>query len=405
MAGILENLIANNPQLQAGINQANTMPNYAQGGRATQGTSEDALNQMNLAMRQQPWYQDYFRSRGLNPDHVKLDGRQRQELTQLAAQNGFTLGDRMKVDAAGNFNQMGGFAGMPTAAKWAIGAAPVAGAMLIPGVREAVLTNLGSLFGAGGGGVGSAGTGAGLTAAGGAPTAASTGMSLAMGSGAFPTVAELGATLPTLGSTAIGGTASVAPSLSGLGTIGGTVGGGGGGSFLSNGAKKVGQSVIDRFTGGNGQNAADIGSMFERFANDEARKRVGDFEMQDRWNQDMLQAQQDRRAQESDAMRKIQQAGYIKSGGQPFDASQVKLSGGRELPSFAFPRAPITDEAKQAAGMLEKTMLDRLGPNGSFTPRPVEDFQRRGVGEQIGRWGSIGSSVLPFAKGVWDLFS
>lgn len=173
--------------------------------RAHQGTGEDELNQINLEMRQSPWYQDWFSSQGLNPNKVKLNDNQRNDLMNLAMQQGYELGDRMKVDEAGNFNQKGGFAGMPTAAKWAIGAAPVAGAMLIPGVREAVLSNMGTIFGAGGGsgvtgGAGSTGI-AGLNAA---TLTSIPGVTTGVGG----TLAGTGAGLTTVGPTAAGGGAS-----------------------------------------------------------------------------------------------------------------------------------------------------------------------------------------------------
>ena len=93
---------------------------------ATQSTSEQQINEINAWMRGQPWYQQWFQLRGLDPNRVKLTEAERTELSQVAAQNGVQLGDRMKIDEAGNVNQKGGFAGMPTWAKVAIGAAPVA---------------------------------------------------------------------------------------------------------------------------------------------------------------------------------------------------------------------------------------------------------------------------------------
>jgi len=116
-----------------------------------QGTSEADLNQVNLQMRSQPWYQQWFRAKGLDPNRVRLTEQQRQELTQLAAANGVELGDRMKFDEAGNVNQMGGFAGMPTWAKIALASAAVAGtggALGAAGVGP-----MAGMFGGGGGGL------------------------------------------------------------------------------------------------------------------------------------------------------------------------------------------------------------------------------------------------------------
>lgn len=114
---------------------------------------------MNLLMRQQPWYQDWFKAQGLNQDKVKLNDSQRNSLTALAAQNGLTLDKRMKLDEAGNVNQKGGFAGMPTWAKVALAAAPAAA------TAGFGLAGMGPLAAMGGGGAGAGGTGAGLTAA------------------------------------------------------------------------------------------------------------------------------------------------------------------------------------------------------------------------------------------------
>lgn len=94
---------------------------------ASQKMGEKEINLLNQEMRSQPWYQQWFQSKGLDQNRVKLTEDQRDELTMLAAQHGMELGDRMKFDAAGNINQKGGFAGMPTWAKVAIAAAAVAG--------------------------------------------------------------------------------------------------------------------------------------------------------------------------------------------------------------------------------------------------------------------------------------
>jgi hypothetical protein len=118
--------------------------------RAHQGSSKDELNQLNLEMRTSPWYQEWFASQGLNPDKVKLNDQQRSSLMDLAMKQGYELGDRMKIDEAGNFNQKGGWAGMHPALKAAIGGGVTAASFgLIPGVPG--LESLGSIFGGGGG--------------------------------------------------------------------------------------------------------------------------------------------------------------------------------------------------------------------------------------------------------------
>lgn len=329
----------------------------------TQKTSESDLNQMNAWLKTQPWYQDYFTQRGLNMNNVRLSDGQIRELTQIAAQNGVDLGDRMKFDKAGNMNQMGGFAGMPTWAKVAIAAAPVAATA---GFGAAGMGPMAGMFGGGGSGVGSAGLGSGLKAAVAGNAAHASGGGLMFGSG------MTGA--PSLLTTGVG---------TGVGAA----------------SKGAGQSVIESIMGGRAQKFADVGNLLGRFANDEASNRINNANINSAYNNDMLYAQRDRRENESDAIRKLSQASYIKSGGTPFDASKIELSGGRSLPSFNFPRAPISDEMKTGATSLEAEMLKRLQPGGSFTPAPASDFTKRGVGEQVGRIGSLATTGM----GLYDI--
>lgn len=102
------------------------------------------INDFNLQMRSQPWYQDWFRQQGLDPNKVKLSGGQRQQLQQLIVQKGgvpASAFDDMKIDPAGNLNTEHGFASQPTWLKaLEIGGAATAGAFAMPG-------SIGSLVG------------------------------------------------------------------------------------------------------------------------------------------------------------------------------------------------------------------------------------------------------------------
>lgn len=218
---------------------------------ATQSTGESQINQINLWMRQQPWYIEFFRSKGLNPNQVKLTDQQRNELTMIATRNGVQLGDRMKIDSAGNVNQMGGFAGMPTWAKVAIAAAPAAATA---GFGLAGMGPLGGALGGGGGaGVGASGTGAGLSAA---SNFAAQGASPLLGGGTL--AAGAGAAVPTIGSTAIGSGMGTTPSLAGSTAAGaGSAGAAGalGAAGASGALSRTGQYFGDRV----GEAAADGG--------------------------------------------------------------------------------------------------------------------------------------------------
>ena len=104
------------------------------------------IDAFNLQLRQQPWYQDWFRAQGLNPNQVHLSKGQRQQLEQLIVQRAGVPADAfndMMIDPAGNLNTEHGFASQPTWLKaLEIGGAAAAGAFAAPG-------SIGSLVGMG----------------------------------------------------------------------------------------------------------------------------------------------------------------------------------------------------------------------------------------------------------------
>ena len=152
--------------------------------------TKDAINQFNLEMRGQQWYQDYFTQRGLDANKVKLSKQQREELEALAIANGAPKDafDDMMIDPAGNLNTEHGFASLPTWAKIAIGAGAAAGAYFAAPV-------VGSSLGIGGSST--------------APT----------GLAAIPASGQLGLGIaPSLAGSTAAGAGSAAAGLSGLGT-------------------------------------------------------------------------------------------------------------------------------------------------------------------------------------------
>lgn len=126
--------------------------------------NDTSINAFNLKIRQTPWYQEWFQQRGLNPNHVKLNDRQRDDLKRVVEANtGFRLPGDMKIDPAGNLNEKGGWAGLPTGVKIAI----IGGAALATGGALGVLGGAGGAAGGGAGSVGTiAGGGAGAASAG-----------------------------------------------------------------------------------------------------------------------------------------------------------------------------------------------------------------------------------------------
>ena len=129
-------------------------------------------------------------------------------------------------------------------------------------------------------------------------------------------------------------------------------------------------------------------------------------------NKLQLLAQEDRRANEEDAMRKLQQTSYIMGGGSDFKPTTISLGGKQvTLPSFSgiAPHAP-SEADKAGAGTLQAQMLDRLKPTGSFTPKydytptwdykvhPLEGYTSPGTLEKLGSYGGVAAGALGLAN-------
>lgn len=100
-----------------------------------------SINDFNGQMRAQPWYQDWFRQNGLDPNHVQLSHEQRNALQQLVIQKGGVPPDAfndMKIDPAGNLNTEHGFASQPTWLKGIEIGAPIAAATIASGGLSSV---------------------------------------------------------------------------------------------------------------------------------------------------------------------------------------------------------------------------------------------------------------------------
>jgi hypothetical protein len=158
---------------------------------------------------------------------------------------------------------------------------------------------------------------------------------------------------------------------------------------------------------------ADLGSVLGAFSQGKKADRVvegnfqGDYDrmMLDReseMNRMGLASQAARNSNESDALRKLQQTAYMKGGGSSFVPPTISL-GGQERTAPSFPGiAPrgMSPEEIQGASSLQGQVMDRLKPGGSFTPsntyqpKPVEEYSKPGVMEQIGSYGGVASGIL-----------
>lgn len=118
-------------------------------------SDEQAQNDLNIKLKQLPWYQAFLAQSGQNPQKVKLSGDQRKQLQAIAAQNGVTLPKGVQFDPSGNVNEQHGFAGQPGWAKaLEIGGAIAAGgyfaAPLLAGGGASMSASEAALAGTGG---------------------------------------------------------------------------------------------------------------------------------------------------------------------------------------------------------------------------------------------------------------
>lgn len=315
-------------------------------------------NSINLAMRQTPWYQQWFQSKGLDPNHVKLDDQQRQELAATAGQHGMPLPHNTIMDASGNVGDHHGFAGQP-------------------GWLKALE-------------IGGAGTAAAMF---GGPAL----MGL-MGHGAAPGLASsLGdiSGVANASTAAASGGSGLAASLGDIAGVAGasTKAANGPGSFMSN--------LMGHVPGSPGS-LADAGSVLGSFSEAEANNRMAKGNLTQNHDQLMLSAAANKRADETDALRKLAQTSYINSGGSQFKPPTISLSGQqRTAPDLGFGPRPSSDAQKQAATTLEQQLLQRMQPGGSYTPAPLSDYANRGKAESASNYGS---TILGGLGAVKSLF-
>jgi hypothetical protein len=172
---------------------------------------------------------------------------------------------------------------------------------------------------------------------------------------------------------------------------------GGGGGILG-GLKKLGSKLI----GGKGQDLADLGKTLGSFSETEAGNRATTGDFMQNYDRLRLQAQQDNRANESDALKKLAQTSYLQSGGAHFNPSAIQLNSGR-MPDFgpAFGPSPASAAQQKAAGTLQGQLLQRLAPGGSYMPTDPTTYTKPGVGENIGKWGSLIAGGMGAVKGIF----
>ena len=194
------------------------------------------------------------------------------------------------------------------------------------------------------------------------------------------------------------------------------------------GAQRYYDRLIQLMPSRRGQALGDASALFGAYASDERANRGmrGNFQQdydrmmlgreaninqvgqgaQSDFDRLMLAALADRRSAESDAMQKIQQGEYLRGGGANFQPTTYTINGR----TYTTPRftgiEPVatTGAEREAGGVLTNQMLERLKapafmptkfePRWDYSPTDPGTYSKPGIGEQIGRWGAIGTGGL-----------
>lgn len=349
------------------------------------------INSFNVSLKHQPWYQQWFLQNGLNmnaPTH--LTDQQRQSLQQAATQNGMPLPHGLIIDTTGNAGTHHGFAGQPGWLKaLEIGGAGAAG---IAFGGPALMGLLGHTASAGGAAaLGSSGI-SGAAAGTGAAAAAAPAVAGAGAAAAIPTLTSIsgapitavnavpsltGAFTPAAASSNM---AMGLPSLAGHVATGAGAPGGGVGSTISNLLGHKGT-----------QDLTDAASTLGSYAGAQANNRTEMANLGQNYDQARLQAQQDQRANESDAMHKLASSGYVLGGGSHYTPPPPLSLGGRSysIPDLGLGPTPISEAERQGATTLQDQMLKRLQPGGSVQPTDPSKYAHQGFGEKAANTGSL----------------
>lgn len=294
---------------------------------------EKAQNDLNIQLKSAPWYQNWLRSQGQDPNRVKLNDAQRKQLTQIAQQNGVKLPQGVQFDPSGNANNLHGFAGQPGWLKaLEIGGAATAGAAF---GGPALLGALGSGGGAGAGAA-TAATGAGLTG----PSAA-------------------GITAASLG-----GGGVVGPSAGGFSALSGLLGG-----------KALGAA----------------GTAISAASNSAAHNRGVTLDANLTGDQLAVNRQAEDRTERDDAFKRLQQADYLANRTQGYQAPTLH---GQPLydPGFGY-KASTPTEVSGANGMRDE-LLKRLQGGSQLPVTDVNQFTKPSTAERIGGYAAPAFSVL-----------
>lgn len=145
----------------------------------------------------------------------------------------------------------------------------------------------------------------------------------------------------------------------------------------------------------NPQNMADLSSVLGGFSSGQKANRVQQGQFAQNYDKNMMEAEQLRNQNESDALKKLAQTSYLLNGGSHFTPPTLNLNNKTYTsPNLGYGPSPASAAQMQGAQALQDQLVARLSPGGSYTPQPLSSYATPGTAENIGSYGALGSGLL-----------
>lgn len=142
------------------------------------------------------------------------------------------------------------------------------------------------------------------------------------------------------------------------------------------------------------QGWGDLSSVLGGFSSGQKANRALEGQFTQNYDRLMLDAAGNRRTDESDALRKLNQTAYIAQGGSHFAPGSLSLNGKtyQQPDNGSGPIAPSAAE-RVGANNLKNTMLARLKPGGSYTPTALDTYAKPGMMEKLSSYGATAAGL------------
>lgn len=139
-----------------------------------------------------------------------------------------------------------------------------------------------------------------------------------------------------------------------------------------------------------------LSSVLGGFSSGQKANRVLQGQLSQNYDKNMMEAQQLRNQNESDALKKLAITNFILNGKQAQVAPSLALNGGQHSTYSGNLQGvtPVSAAQQQGAQALQNQLVPRLSPGGSYTPQPLSSYATPGTAENVGSYGALGAGLL-----------